>query len=142
MKTELDQAMNIRVKASKDIKRLTEERNSALHEYSVIMSERDSVHKEMEKLQDEILSNSAKNKKIELLQIEIRAALTDRDNAMKDLHEMKRKLEDKENVNPSVDNKVIYDEINQLKKPNPEEKEELMHDVRIYDLNFPFDIEL
>ena len=125
MKTELDQAMNIRVKASKDIKRLTEERNSALHEYSVIMSERDSVHKEMEKLQDEILSNSAKNKKIELLQIEIRAALTDRDNAMKDLHEMKRKLEDKENVSPSVENKVIYDEINQLKKQKQELEDKL-----------------
>ena len=125
MKTELDQAMNIRVKASKDIKRLTEERNSALHEYSVIMSERDSVHKEMEKLQDEIQSNAAKSKKIELLQIEIRAALTDRDNAMKDVHELKRKLEDKENVNPSVDNKVIYDEINQLKKQKQELEEKL-----------------
>ena len=43
--------MNIRVKASKDIKRLTEERNSALHEYSVIMSEREEIHREMEKLQ-------------------------------------------------------------------------------------------
>ena len=92
MKTELDQAMNIRVKASKDIKRLTEERNSALHEYSVIMSERDSVHKEMEKLQDEIQSNSAKSKKIELLQLEIRAALTDRDNAMKEVHEIDYKV--------------------------------------------------
>lgn len=125
MKTELDQAMNIRVKASKDIKRLTEERNSALHEYSVIMSERDSVHKEMEKLQDEIQSNSAKSKKIELLQLEIRAALTDRDNAMKEVHELKRKLDDKENMNPSVDNKVIYDEINQLKKQKQELEEKL-----------------
>ena len=85
MKAELEQAMNIRIKASKDIKRLTEERNSALHEYSVIMSERESVHKDMEKLQDELQSNADKSKKIELLQIEIRAALSDRDTAMKDL---------------------------------------------------------
>ena len=42
---ELEQAMSIRVKASRDIKRLTEERNSALHEYSVIMGERDLVHR-------------------------------------------------------------------------------------------------
>ena len=47
--------MNIRVKASKDIKRLTEERNSALHEYSVIMSEREEIHREMEKLQARIM---------------------------------------------------------------------------------------
>ena len=117
--------MNIRIKASKDIKRLTEERNSALHEYSVIMSERESVHKDMEKLQDELQSNADKSKKIELLQIEIRAALSDRDTAMKDLHELKRKFEDKENVNPSGDNKVIHDEINQLKKHKLELEEKL-----------------
>ena len=125
MKAELEQAMNIRIKASKDIKRLTEERNSALHEYSVIMSERESVHKDMEKLQDELQSNADKSKKIELLQIEIRAALSDRDTAMKDLHELKRKFEDKENVNPSGDNKVIHDEINQLKKHKLELEEKL-----------------
>ena len=51
---ENEQAMNIRVKASQDIKRLTAERNSALHEYSIIMSERETVHKEMEKLQEEL----------------------------------------------------------------------------------------
>ena len=99
---ENEQAMNIRVKASQDIKRLTAERNSALHEYSIIMSERESVHKEMEKLQEELQGRSGMNKELELLQREIRAAMTDRDKAMKDLHEMKRKMEDKENMNPSI----------------------------------------
>ena len=79
--------MIVRVKASKDIKRLTDERNAAMQvsdvilktqislyslynvfefnfpklfrivffqEYSLIMSERDTFHKEMEKLQDEV----------------------------------------------------------------------------------------
>ena len=101
---ENEQAMNIRVKASQDIKRLTAERNSALHEYSIIMSERETVHKEMEKLQEELQGRSVMNKELELLQREIRAAMTDRDKAMKDLHEMKRKMEDKENMNPGTVN--------------------------------------
>ncbi|GBP27674.1 Disks large homolog 5 [Eumeta japonica] len=37
-----------------DIKRLTDERNAAMHEYTLIMSERDTVHKEMEKLSDDL----------------------------------------------------------------------------------------
>merc|ERR1711988_942084 len=58
---EINQAMAVRIKASKDIKRLTEERNAAMQEYALIMSERDSVHKEIEKLQEEI---KEKNKKL------------------------------------------------------------------------------
>lgn len=46
--------MMLRMKASKDMKRLTEERNGALQEYSLIMGERDTVHKEMEKLSDDL----------------------------------------------------------------------------------------
>lgn len=37
---EMNQAMGVRVKATKDIKRLTEERNAAMQEYTLIMSER------------------------------------------------------------------------------------------------------
>lgn len=51
---EINQAMVVRMKASKDMKRLTEERNAALQEYSLIMGERDTVHKEMEKLGDDL----------------------------------------------------------------------------------------
>ena len=99
---EIDQAMNIRIKASKDIKRLTEERNSALHEYSVIMSERDSVHREMEKLQEELQSRSVKTKDYELLQREINAAMCDRDKTIKEVHELRRKLGDQETSESNV----------------------------------------
>lgn len=51
---EINHAMVLRMKASKDMKRLTEERNAALQEYSLIMGERDTVHKEMEKLGDDL----------------------------------------------------------------------------------------
>lgn len=51
---EINQAMVLRMKASKDMKRLTEERNAALQEYSLIMGERDTVHKEIEKLGDDL----------------------------------------------------------------------------------------
>lgn len=51
---EINQAMVLRMKASKDMKRLTEERNAALQEYSLIMGERDTVHKEIEKLSDDL----------------------------------------------------------------------------------------
>jgi chromosome segregation ATPase len=61
---EINQNMIVRVKASKDIKRLTDERNAAMQEYSLIMSERDTFHKEMEKIQDEV-SESRKAKKQE-----------------------------------------------------------------------------
>merc|ERR1712154_489297 len=57
---EINQAMAVRIKASKDIKRLTEERNAAMQEYALIMSERDSVHKEIEKLQDEVSATNTK----------------------------------------------------------------------------------
>ncbi len=50
----MNAAMSVRIRASKDLKRLTEERNAAMQEYSLIMSERDSVHKEIEKLQEEV----------------------------------------------------------------------------------------
>lgn len=37
---EMNQAMGVRVKATKDMKRLTEERNAAMQEITLIMSER------------------------------------------------------------------------------------------------------
>jgi len=57
---EINQAMMLRMKASKDMKRLTEERNAALQEYSLIMGERDTVHKEIEKLGDDLAQAYAK----------------------------------------------------------------------------------
>ena len=89
---EVEQAMNIRIKASKDIKRLTEERNSALHEYSVIMGERGSVIRELDRLQEELATSKKESKDCQLLQREITAALADRDKTMKEVHELRRKL--------------------------------------------------
>ena len=127
LSNELKLAMDIRVKARKDIQRLTDQRNNALHEYSVIMSEREAVHSEMEKLQEELQNKAVMSKEIELLQREIRAALADRDKAMKELHEIKRKFEDKENLNPTFNSQELkslqraMEEIKVLKK----EKQEL-----------------
>lgn len=58
--------MAVRMKASKDLKRLTEERNAAMQEYSLIMSERDTVHKEMEKLTDDLTQAFNKNRTLEV----------------------------------------------------------------------------
>ena len=111
---EINQAMAVRIKASKDIKRLTEERNAAMQEYALIMSESDSVHKEIEKLQDEVSTTNSKmmeaensSKKndeekrsyicqIELLKREIEAALLDRDKAIKEAHELREKVGERE----------------------------------------------
>ena len=41
---------------------MTEERNAAVQEYTLIMSERDSVHKETEKMQEEISETRKKAK--------------------------------------------------------------------------------
>lgn len=53
--------MAVRMKASKDLKRLAEERNAAMQEYTLIMSERDTVHKEMEKMSDDLTQAYKKN---------------------------------------------------------------------------------
>ena len=98
---------NSEIKASKDIKRLTEERNAAMLEYSLIMSERDSVHKEIEKLQEEIkeknkklASHEERNKhyddekrkwscKIEMLKRELEQSMHERDKAMRETHDLR-----------------------------------------------------
>ncbi|XP_063983866.1 disks large homolog 5-like isoform X4 [Diachasmimorpha longicaudata] len=109
---EINQAMMLRMKTSKDIKRLTEERNAALHEYTLIMGERDTVHKEMEKLGDDLAQAYAKitqlenqNKtlgdgkktlsyQIETLRREISSALLDRDEAFKECNVLRQKFGD------------------------------------------------
>lgn len=57
--------MTWRIKATKDLARLTEERNAAIQEYSLIMSERDQVHKEIDKLQEELHEAQKKIKTLE-----------------------------------------------------------------------------
>ncbi|XP_063244378.1 disks large homolog 5 isoform X2 [Bacillus rossius redtenbacheri] len=107
---EINQAMAVRMKASKDLKRLTEERNAAMQEYSLIMSERDTVHKEMEKLSDDLTQAFKKNKalesenkdfqeerktlsyQIETLKREIASALHDRDKALKECNDLRERF--------------------------------------------------
>ncbi|KAF9804574.1 hypothetical protein SFRURICE_014482 [Spodoptera frugiperda] len=90
-----------------DIKRLTDERNAAMAEYTLIMSERDTVHKEMEKLSDDLqaalkrvaalesaLQASREEQRATALQAEslrreIESALVDRDRAIKECTDLK-----------------------------------------------------
>lgn len=73
MKQQHDEAMKeIRNKASKDIKRITDERNAAMQEYALVMSERDTVHKEMEKLSEDL---TQAYKKIKILENESKSYL-------------------------------------------------------------------
>ena len=92
---------SLNFKNGKNLKRLTEERNAAMEEYSLVMRERDSVHKEIEKLQEDLLQSNKKVKtteskineindekkmllyQVESLRREIISALDDRDTALK-----------------------------------------------------------
>ena len=130
---DINQSMAYRIKASKDIKRLTEERNAAMQEYSLIMSERDSVHKEIEKLQEEVSTTNNKMKEaehsskkndeekrkylcqIELLKREIDAALLDRDKAIKEAHELREKQGDKSSLDGSSQDLELRKEFRQSK---------------------------
>lgn len=98
---EVNKGMAEKIKNGKNLKRLTEERNAAMEEYSLVMRERDSVHKEIEKLQEDLLQSNKKVKtteskineindekkmllyQVESLRREIISALDDRDTALK-----------------------------------------------------------
>ncbi|CAG9564437.1 unnamed protein product [Danaus chrysippus] len=95
------------VRERADIKRLTDERNAAMAEYTLIMSERDTVHKEMEKLSDDLQAalkrvaaleaalqasrdeQRATALQAESLRREIESALADRDRAIKECTDLK-----------------------------------------------------
>lgn len=88
-----------------------------MQEYTLVMSERDTVHKEMDKLQEELSQASKKIKTIEqstndstkereslLLQIEmlkreIAASLHDRDKAIKECNDLRERFGAKEDTN-------------------------------------------
>ncbi|CAF4877933.1 unnamed protein product [Pieris macdunnoughi] len=95
------------VRERADMKRLTDERNAAMAEYTLIMSERDTVHKEMEKLSDDLQAalkrvaalegalqasrdeQRATALQAESLRREIESALVDRDRAIKECTDLK-----------------------------------------------------
>lgn len=107
LQQQYDEAINFKIKAHKDMSRLTDERNAAMAEYNLIMSERDTVHKEMEKLSDDaaqarksIKMLDADNKELqadkrqltyqlESLRREIASALHERDKALKECNELR-----------------------------------------------------
>ncbi|XP_060804907.1 disks large homolog 5 [Amyelois transitella] len=90
-----------------DIKRLTDERNAAMAEYALVMSERDTVHKEMEKLSDELEAALKRVSALETalqaqreeqraaalhaesLRREIESALAERDRAIKECSDLR-----------------------------------------------------
>jgi uncharacterized protein (DUF3084 family) len=52
----MSQAVSDKIRTSKDIARIRGERDAVVHEYTLVMSERDTVHKEIEQLQDKLTS--------------------------------------------------------------------------------------
>ncbi|XP_072384932.1 disks large homolog 5 isoform X2 [Diabrotica undecimpunctata] len=110
LQQQYDEAVNVTIKANKDIKRLTEERNATTAEYTLVMSERDTVHKEMEKLSDDLTQSVKKIKlldvankelqeekrnltyQLESLRREIASALHERDKAIKDCNDLREKF--------------------------------------------------
>ncbi|KAL1497435.1 hypothetical protein ABEB36_008409 [Hypothenemus hampei] len=110
LQQQYEDSVNTTIKANKDIIRLTDERNATMAEYTLIMSERDTVHKEMEKLSDDlsqavkklkILDNENKelqeakrsmNYQLESLKREIASALHERDKALKECNDLREKF--------------------------------------------------
>lgn len=72
----MNEGMAAKIKANKDIKRLTEERDEAQQEYLMIMSERASVHREMEKLTDDLSGSKKQIKSLEMANKEMQDKLT------------------------------------------------------------------
>nr|CAD7452581.1 unnamed protein product [Timema tahoe] len=149
---EINQAMAVRMKASKDLKRLTEERNAAMQEYSLIMSERDTVHKEMEKLSDDLTQAFKKNKtlesenksrqeekktleyQIETLQREIASALHDRDKALKESNDLREKFGEytakEESVRDGYKSRLEYNPYNRERDNSREDQTETLKSPR------------
>ncbi|CAH1165122.1 unnamed protein product [Phyllotreta striolata] len=112
LQQQYDEAVNLTIKANKDIKRLTDERNATMAEYTLVMSERDTVHKEMEKLSDDLAQSIKKCKlldlsnkelqdekrhlsyRLESLRREIASALHERDKAVKECNDLREKFGD------------------------------------------------
>ncbi|KAK6628405.1 hypothetical protein RUM43_002217 [Polyplax serrata] len=148
---EINQAMLFKMKTNKDIKRLTEERNAAMQEYSLIMSERDSVHKEMEKLSDDLSQEIKKNKNLqtqnkdlseekkilsyqmETLKREIQSALHDRDKALKECNDLREKFGEytaKEESNTGFKSRLEFSSYNRERDNSRKDQAEVSSSTR------------
>ncbi|KAL9962960.1 hypothetical protein ACROYT_G032118 [Oculina patagonica] len=115
---EREQVMSRQFRTAKDITKLTEERNAALNEYQLVMSERDTVHREIEKLQDELTDLRKTNENlqndysklqnhIDDTQGELSLLVEEREQASKEVFGVKEQLSqtllEKENVIKELD---------------------------------------
>ncbi|CAI6367682.1 unnamed protein product [Macrosiphum euphorbiae] len=107
---EMKAAVAYSVKSSKELKELNKAHDAAVKEYRLIMSERDSVHNELEKLSEDLSQAYNKNKSleneikscrddkktlhlhIESLKREITSALHDRDKALKQCNDYQERF--------------------------------------------------
>ncbi|XP_014776830.2 disks large homolog 5 [Octopus bimaculoides] len=99
------QTIVIHLQTKKDLENVSRERDAALREYSLIMSERDMVHKEIEQLQDkvteatkriEVVEGEKKNLESDVKKLQNQAvvALNERDKALKDYADLFQKYSD------------------------------------------------
>ncbi|XP_078383305.1 uncharacterized protein LOC144665897 [Oculina patagonica] len=115
---EREQVMSRQFRTAKDITKLTEERNAALNEYQLVMSERDTVHREIEKLQDELTDLRKTNESLQKdysklqnhiddTQGELSLLVEEREQASKEVFGVKEQLSqtllEKENVIKELD---------------------------------------
>ncbi|XP_050531919.1 disks large homolog 5 [Daktulosphaira vitifoliae] len=107
---EMKAAVAYSVKSSKELKDLNKAHDAAVKEYRLIMSERDSVHNELEKLSEDLSQAYNKNKAleneikscredkktlqlhVESLKREISSALHDRDKALKECNDYQERF--------------------------------------------------
>jgi len=101
-KRKMSKAFAENAQTAKDIGRLRVERDAVVHEYTLVMSERDSVHKEIEQLQDRLSQQKqkldAREKECEAavqeadsVRLELTTATRERDVARKQVKELKEK---------------------------------------------------
>lgn len=99
----LEDAKKMSLKMSRDITELQKEKDSAVHEYRLVMSERESVHQEIAKLQDDL--GQTKSKELELhkekekaflekenFQKKVKSLSISRDKALSELQEQRSRF--------------------------------------------------
>ncbi|XP_030234230.1 disks large homolog 5 isoform X3 [Gadus morhua] len=102
LQAEATRCKNFQLKAAKDCEKYKEERDSVFNEYRLIMSERDQVIKELDKLQTALEAAEARLKntsservvaseELEALRQELNSSLVDRDRALCERNELLEK---------------------------------------------------
>lgn len=111
---EMNQALASHIRAKKELEAAQKDRDAAIREYTLVMSERGQVHKDIEQLQETLsekvktIETLAKEKKVsqdeaETLKREINAALQDRDRAVKERNELSEKCNELMNKQSAIE---------------------------------------